>query len=70
MTPKSMWEGGFYPGTAAIAKSVQLNWRPMLYLIDLANDPTRVAGRSGANLAASRSIRLPPLDRLHGDSIK
>ncbi|MFI5361621.1 MAG: M14 family metallopeptidase [Elusimicrobiota bacterium] len=45
MTPKSMWDGGFYPGTAAIAKSVQLNWRPMLYLIDLADDPLR-AGRS------------------------
>ena len=50
MTPKSMWDGGFYPGTAAIAKSVQLNWRPMLYLIDLANDPTRVA--RSPNLAA------------------
>ncbi len=25
MTPKSMWDGGFYPGTAAIAKSVQPN---------------------------------------------
>jgi carboxypeptidase T len=41
MTPKSMWDGGFYPGTAAIAKSVQLNWRPMLYLIDLADNPKR-----------------------------
>ena len=44
MTPKSMWDGGFYPGTAAIATSVQLNWRPMLYLIDLADDPRRAAG--------------------------
>jgi carboxypeptidase T len=43
MTPKSMWDGGFYPGTAAIATSVQLNWRPMLYLIDLADDPRRAA---------------------------
>jgi carboxypeptidase T len=46
MTPKSMWDGGFYPGTAAIAKSVQLNWRPMLYLIDLADDPRRAANPS------------------------
>lgn len=44
MMPKSMWDGGFYPGTAAIATSIQLNWRPMLYLIDLADDPRRVAG--------------------------
>lgn len=43
MTPKSMWDGGFYPGAAAIATSVQLNWRPMLYLLDLADDPRRVA---------------------------
>lgn len=43
MTPKSMWDGGFYPGTAAIASSIQLNWRPMLYLIDLADDPRRAA---------------------------
>lgn len=43
MMPKSMWDGGFYPGAAAIATSVQLNWRPMLYLIDLADDPRRVA---------------------------
>ena len=43
MMPKSMWDGGFYPGTAAIAKSIQLNWRPMLYLIDLADNPRRVA---------------------------
>jgi carboxypeptidase T len=43
MMPKSMWEGGFYPGTAAIAQSIQLNWRPMLYLIDLADNPKRVA---------------------------
>ena len=49
MMPKSMWDGGFYPGTAAIAQSIQLNWRPMLYLIDLADDPAR-AGR-GAPLA-------------------
>lgn len=43
MMPKSMWDGGFYPGAAAIASSIQLNWRPMLYLIDLADDPRRAA---------------------------
>ena len=45
MMPSSMGGGGFYPGPAAIATSVQLNWRPMLYLLDLADDPLR-AGRS------------------------
>jgi carboxypeptidase T len=54
MTPKSMWDGGFYPGTAAIAKSVQLNWRPMLYLIDLADDPRRAANPSAPGAFAFR----------------
>ncbi|MEK7384706.1 MAG: M14 family metallopeptidase [Elusimicrobiota bacterium] len=43
LTPKSMWEGGFYPGAAAIATTVQANWRPLLYLIDLADNPRRAA---------------------------
>jgi carboxypeptidase T len=55
MTPKSMWDGGFYPGTAAIAQSVQLNWRPMLYLIDLADDPSRVARSPSAAAFAFKS---------------
>lgn len=50
LMPGSMGGGGFYPGPAAIATSVQLNWRPMLYLLDLADDPGR-AGR-GAGLTA------------------
>ena len=55
MTPKSMWDGGFYPGTAAIATSVQLNWRPMLYLIDLADNPRRVADSPSAAAFALKS---------------
>ncbi|MFI5345517.1 MAG: M14 family metallopeptidase [Elusimicrobiota bacterium] len=51
MMPKSMWDGGFYPGTAAIASSIQLNWRPMLYLIDLADDPRRAAGNASVAFA-------------------
>ena len=41
LTPKEAEEGGFYPGANAIAGTVQANWRPMLYLIDLADDPRR-----------------------------
>ncbi|OGS01770.1 MAG: hypothetical protein A2V88_12605 [Elusimicrobia bacterium RBG_16_66_12] len=50
LTPKSMWDGGFYPGAPAIATTVQANWRPMLYLIDLADDPRRAA--QGLGLSA------------------
>ncbi|MFI5348006.1 MAG: M14 family metallopeptidase [Elusimicrobiota bacterium] len=50
LTPKSGTStyAGFYPGAAAIAIAVQANWRPMLYLIDLADDPRRVIRRSSA----------------------
>lgn len=46
LTPKSMWSGGFYPGTGAIAKAFQNNIRPALYLIDLADNPMRAASVS------------------------
>ena len=52
MTPKSMWDGGFYPGVTAIASSVQANWRPMLYLIDLADNPRRAAKGPGLSAFA------------------
>lgn len=43
LTPKSMWDGGFYPGAAAIARTFAANLRPALYLIALADDPYRAA---------------------------
>lgn len=56
LTPKSMWDGGFYPGAPAIAATVQANWRPLLYLIDLADDPRRAAkGRGLSAFAPSRA---------------
>ena len=41
LTPKSMWAGGFYPGANAVDTTVKNNIRPMLYLIDLSDDPLR-----------------------------
>lgn len=43
LTPKSMWDGGFYPGASAIAGTFAANIKPALYLIDLADDPYRAA---------------------------
>ncbi|MBI4059822.1 MAG: zinc carboxypeptidase [Elusimicrobia bacterium] len=48
LTPKSMWDGGFYPGAAAVQKTFRANIRPALYLIDLADDPLRAA-KGGAS---------------------
>lgn len=47
LTPKSMWEGGFYPGAKVISMVFQNNIRPALYLIDLADNPER-AGQNAA----------------------
>jgi carboxypeptidase T len=41
MTPKSMWDGGFYPGAGVVQRVFQANLRPALYLIDLSDDPLR-----------------------------
>ena len=36
--------GGFYPGAGMIDKAFAANLKPMLYLLDLANDPGRALG--------------------------
>jgi len=43
LTPKSMWDGGFYPGAGVVQRVFQANIRPALYLIDLSDDPYRAA---------------------------
>ncbi len=58
LMPKTIWAGGFYPGAAAIATTVQANWRPLLYLIDLADDPRRAARGVAAATGAKAGGRL------------
>jgi carboxypeptidase T len=48
LTPKSMWDGGFYPGPGVIQSTVEKNFKPMVYLIDHADDPSRVLPKSSA----------------------
>ncbi len=55
LTPKSMWNGGFYPGANAIQTTFQANIRPALYLIDLADDPRRAATQTKVFAAAPAS---------------
>jgi len=42
LSPRSMWEGGFYPGQRYIDKVFQDNLRPLLYLLEIADDPYQV----------------------------
>ncbi len=51
LTPKSMWDGGFYPGAKAIQSTFLNNIRPALYLMDLADDPYRAGGPSLQRIA-------------------
>lgn len=43
LTPKSMWNGGFYPGAGVIDSTFAKNVEPALYLIGLADDPYRAS---------------------------
>lgn len=43
LSPKYQWgPGGFYPGAQAIDPAVDANYDPVLYLIELANNPYKV----------------------------
>lgn len=61
LTPKNMTGGGFYPGARAIQSTFQKNINPALYLIDLADDPYRAAGRPSAAAGAARPAFRAPL---------
>ena len=44
LSPRTLWTGGFYPGTKAIAPTFQANIGPALYLAEYSDDPARVLG--------------------------
>src|SRR5581483_3985637 len=48
LTPKTMSQGGFYPGPGVIQPTFQKNLEPALYLADLADNPYRAAGGAAA----------------------
>jgi carboxypeptidase T len=45
LSPKTMWDGGFYPGPDMIDIAFQANLRPSLYLMDVADNPHKVRNR-------------------------
>ncbi len=52
LSPASMWDGGFYPGQGVIDRVFNANIKPMLYMLDVADDPYRVL-----NTAPSRWLQ-------------
>lgn len=39
LDPANMWDGGFYPGQSVLPKVFQKNLKPMLYMIEAADNP-------------------------------
>jgi carboxypeptidase T len=50
LTPRSSWQGGFYPGAGAVETTFKKNIEPALYLLDLADDPYRAANGTVASV--------------------
>lgn len=42
LTPTSMWEGGFYPEPTVIQPTFNANLKPVLYMLEYADNPHRV----------------------------
>ncbi|MCM0605182.1 MAG: zinc carboxypeptidase [Xanthomonadaceae bacterium] len=53
LSPRDMWDGGFYPGAKVIDGVFEANLRPMLYLLDLADDPYRALEKKRSHDAQS-----------------
>jgi carboxypeptidase T len=56
LDPKSIWQGGFYPGQAVIPTVFAKNLKPCLYLIDLADNPYRASEPISKNYGLSSEI--------------
>jgi carboxypeptidase T len=49
LSPRDMFDGGFYPGAKIIDRVFKDNLKPCLYMIDLADDPHRAQNGGGAS---------------------
>lgn len=49
LTPTSIFEGGFYPGQKVIDPTFAANLKPILYMIELADDPYRAVTTTPPN---------------------
>lgn len=57
LSPRSMWEGGFYPGAGVIDRVFNDNIQPCLYLIGLADNPLRAAEGSAPSDGLSSYVQ-------------
>ena len=61
LEPKTMSEGGFYPGAGAIQPTFQKNIEPALYLADIADNPYRAAAGVAEIKMPSLRLMSPPI---------
>ena len=61
LSPTSMFNGGFYPGAGVIDKVFDANLKPVLYMIDLADDPYRALS---AEMDPAMFYEIHPLPKL------
>ncbi|MBP7844107.1 MAG: zinc carboxypeptidase [Proteobacteria bacterium] len=70
LSPTSMWDGGFYPSPSVIPQVFADNLRPMLYMLEFADNPKRALidavpnfikespAQNGIPMASHRDLRL------------
>jgi len=56
LDPRSMFEGGFYPGQSLIQPVFDKNWGPLLYLIEYSDNPYRVLEPSHSAYGLSSAL--------------
>lgn len=61
LSPNSMWNGGFYPGNEAIAPAFADNVKPMMYLLEYADNPKRVLTERPPGFLSTPSSRGLPI---------
>ena len=61
LSPRSMWDGGFYPGTDAIQPAFAANLKPMLYLLNYADDPYRTLNEKAPSFDFTPARRGVPV---------
>jgi carboxypeptidase T len=64
LSPATIFEGGFYPGQAAIDPTFAANLKPALYLLEMADDPYRAVSQDSqnGNRAVRNRFEIHPLD--------
>jgi len=57
LSPKNMWDGGFYPGAKVIDRVFDANLKPLLYMLNYSENPYRVLDRSQHTVQANSFLK-------------